>query len=498
MTEPLTLDDVIVNSEFAHRASRPPDFAAESEALEELAQTMTDSPAAILKKLAEIALQLCSADSAGISLLEKTNGKEVFRWNAIAGVLSDRVNGTMPRDASPCGTTIDRNATLLMYLPDRFFPALRAEPPIVEVLLIPFHLDNKPIGTVWIVAHTHTRKFEREDERLVKNLTRFTTAAWQLWMAKQNAEAATIAEHALTTKSAVENEALQDQVNKGRRREEDLQALNTALSADMMQSTADLAAANEGLRRGNEERNKLQEQLHQSQKMERLGSLVGGIAHDFNNLLHVLQGYVTMMRKDLRDAIKLEEWVQAIDESIKEGTSLTQQLLTVARKNKVKFESTDINRLVANMAKWLKRTLPKTITFNVNLDPGIPRIRADATQLNQVLLNLCLNAKDAMSESGNLRLSTTVVTGISLQDRFPSVEEHNYICIAVADTGMGIDEDTRERLFEPFFTTKEQEKGTGLGLSIVYSIVKSHDGFVEVNSEPGQGATFSIYLPVTS
>ena len=129
--------------------------------------------------MVETALSLCRAHTAGISLIDEKNGQEVFRWEAVAGVFRDRIDATMPRNASPCGTTIDRNEPQLMYMAERVFPALTAQPPIVEALLIPFHVGSIPIGTVWIVAHDESRKFDREDERIVKTLAEFASASWQ-------------------------------------------------------------------------------------------------------------------------------------------------------------------------------------------------------------------------------------------------------------------------------------------------------------------------------
>jgi len=178
---PFGLDDVLINSALLDRPSRAPDYEAESAAFMALAHTLADAPRTILQRLVETALQLCRADTAGISLLEEKDGAEVFRWEALAGVWSHRRNATMPRDASPSGTTIERNATQLMYMAERVFPALKSEPPVVEALLIPFQVAGKPIGTVWVVAHDERRKFDQEDERIIKTLAQFASACWQLW-----------------------------------------------------------------------------------------------------------------------------------------------------------------------------------------------------------------------------------------------------------------------------------------------------------------------------
>jgi GAF domain-containing protein len=174
-----TLDEVDIRDELHTRARRSPNYEQEGRAYGELATEMAENPRNLLQKLVEVAVDLCQADTAGVSLLEV----DVFRWEAIAGVFETARGGTMPRNESPCGVCIDRDATQLMHLADRCFPALVAEPRFVEALLIPFHHEVKPIGTVWVVSHSLDRKFDREDERVVRVLSRFASAGWQLWKA---------------------------------------------------------------------------------------------------------------------------------------------------------------------------------------------------------------------------------------------------------------------------------------------------------------------------
>lgn len=181
-----TLEDVDIRAELLARPQRLPDYESEDRAFASLAREMAQNPRNMLQTLVETAVELCRADTAGISLLEG----DVFRWEAVAGVFASYRNGTMPRAASPCGVCIDRDATQLMYLADRHFPALRAEPRFVEALLIPFHVEGKPVGTVWIVAHDDRRKFDRSDERLMRVLSEFASAGWQLWKSREAAEAA--------------------------------------------------------------------------------------------------------------------------------------------------------------------------------------------------------------------------------------------------------------------------------------------------------------------
>ena len=167
----------------------------------------------------------------------------MFRWEALAGVFSDRLNATMPRHASPCGTTIDRNATQLMYMAERVFPALKSEPPVVEALLIPFHVGHKPIGTVWVVAHDERRKFDREDERIIKTLAQFASASWQLWQARAGAEAAAEDKRQQALDLAAANAALQAHIENKTTVEEKLQQLNNELQVRIAESTAKLTKA---------------------------------------------------------------------------------------------------------------------------------------------------------------------------------------------------------------------------------------------------------------
>ena len=184
------LADVIINSELLCRPARLPDYEAENKSLTLLARILADSPGQIWQSLAETALQLCRADSAGISLLEQEDGQEVIRWEAVAGVFSDRRNTTLLRATSPCAATIDQNAPLLMRRVDRAFAALKSQPPIVEILLVPFQVENNPIGTLWIIAHDESRKFDQNDVRILKPLAEFASASWQLGKVRAEAEAA--------------------------------------------------------------------------------------------------------------------------------------------------------------------------------------------------------------------------------------------------------------------------------------------------------------------
>ena len=240
----------------------------------------------------------------------------------------------------------------------------------------------------------------------------------------------------------------------------------------------------------------LEAQLVQAQKLESLGTLAGGIAHDFNNILGIIMGYSGLMDKENPQPEKISKSVDAIQKAAERGTALVNQLLTFARKGESVYERVQVNDVVVEILKLLKEILPKTIEVVSVTDPALPLISADPAQLHQVLMNLCINSRDAMANGGTLKIRTEKLEGDSLVRTFPAALPGKYIVLAVSDTGTGMDEETKKRIFDPFFTTKEVGKGTGLGLALVHSIVANHEGFVDVATQLGMGTTFFIYLPV--
>jgi PAS domain S-box-containing protein len=244
-------------------------------------------------------------------------------------------------------------------------------------------------------------------------------------------------------------------------------------------------------------RQQLEEQLRHTQKLESLGTLASGIAHDFNNILGIILGHAALLDRFRNDPTKFSQSLDAVSSATKRGAALVKQMLTFARKTESLVQPLDLNTLVKEVAKMLYETFPRTITIERTLDPTLPAIIADATQIHQVLLNLSVNARDAMPKGGTLRFSTSVVTAAHLADRFATVTAEKYVALTITDTGMGMDEKTRERIFEPFFTTKGPGRGTGLGLSVVHGVVGAHGGFIDVESQLGKGTTFRIYFPAT-
>jgi len=242
------------------------------------------------------------------------------------------------------------------------------------------------------------------------------------------------------------------------------------------------------------ERRALEDQLRQAQKMESLGTLAGGIAHDFNNLIAVINGFAELLLLKPGDQPTVQKCVREIRRASERASGLVRQILTFSRKADVRFAPIDLNKLCRDLVGLLAATFPRNISFNFALDDKLPPLMADQNQLQQVILNLCVNARDAMPAGGAITLTTTCVEG----DAIPAVlsRDRAYACLAASDTGTGMTPEVRARIFEPFFTTKPSEQGTGLGLAVVYGIVASHEGTIDVESAPGSGSTFKIYLPL--
>jgi PAS domain S-box-containing protein len=244
------------------------------------------------------------------------------------------------------------------------------------------------------------------------------------------------------------------------------------------------------------QRKALEEQLQQSQKMEAIGTLAGGVAHDFNNLLTTILGYSELLLGALEEDSPIRSDVAEIKIAGERAASLTRQLLAFSRKQLVEFKVLDLNAIMAESDKMLRRLVGEDIEFVTLTDSQLGHVKADRGQIEQILMNLVVNARDAMPQGGKL----TIESGnVDLKEKLARehfhIEPGPYVSLAVSDTGTGMDSKTRARIFEPFFTTKEKGQGTGLGLSTVYGIVKQSGGYVWVDSEPWRGASFRIYLP---
>ena len=240
----------------------------------------------------------------------------------------------------------------------------------------------------------------------------------------------------------------------------------------------------------------LRAQLLQAQKMEAIGTLAGGVAHDFNNLLQVVIGYSELIMMDPQISDKLRKNVKSINKVATNGADLVKSLLTFSRKTETKPKPINLNREIVQIKKLLDRTIPKMIEIELDLQEELSLINADSSQIEQVVMNLAVNARDAMPEGGRLILETeNVILDAAYCAVHLDAAPGPHVLLSVSDTGQGMDKKTMERIFEPFFTTKALGKGTGLGLAMVYGLVKQHQGSIICYSEPEVGTTFKIYFP---
>jgi len=242
-----------------------------------------------------------------------------------------------------------------------------------------------------------------------------------------------------------------------------------------------------------------QEQFHRAQKMEAIGQLAGGMAHDFNNLLTAITCFsdLILSRFDVNPEIGSD--VEHIKKAAFRAAKLSRQLLAFTRKQALKLTVLDLNKVVADLSKMLRRVIGEDIDISTDMEPGLKRVKADQSQLEQIIMNLAVNARDAMPTGGKLILRTkNVILGKEDCATFPEAQPGPFVCLGVEDTGQGMDDKTKNHLFEPFFTTKAPRSGTGLGLATVYGIVKQHGGLINVYSEIGQGSAFKIFLPACS
>jgi signal transduction histidine kinase len=277
----------------------------------------------------------------------------------------------------------------------------------------------------------------------------------------------------------------------------ELQELNAQLEKRISERTSELEHSNRMLQHQIEERERTESELRQVQRLDAIGRLAGGLAHDFNNLLAIILG------QNARLLARSENWestrmLESIKAAVERGMSLTSQLLAFARQQPLETKIVNFNTVLASVEKLLRVSFGENIELELQTDPGLGSIAANSSQLEQVVLNLAFNAKDAMPNGGKLTISTSNLQLEKADEKHSVVGSPGpYICVAVTDTGCGMDEETQSRIFEPYFTTKGLGKGTGLGLSTVYGIVKQSGGQILVYSEPGHGTTFNIYWPQT-
>jgi PAS domain S-box-containing protein len=273
----------------------------------------------------------------------------------------------------------------------------------------------------------------------------------------------------------------------------------TSLSASVLRNERGDFQGIVGTSRDITEQLNLEAQLRHAQKMDSIGRLAAGVAHDFNNIITVIQGYSSMLQGKENLIPEFADPLSEISLAAERAASLTRQLLTFSRKQTIQPRSRDLNAVIENITKMLMRLLGEDVALKVDLAQGLPFIHADAGMLEQVIINLAVNARDAMPKGGSICLRTaTVNVDEEYRQHRPQARAGKFVCLSIADTGSGMDAQTLAQIFEPFFTTKEPGKGTGLGLATVYGIVQLHQGWIEVSSIPQQGTIFKIFFPITN
>jgi signal transduction histidine kinase len=442
------LESVLCTEELKRRPSRPPDYQVENQALLALAQELTTSPGSVLQKLVDIALVLCRGHSAGISLLEEDGppgslsaGGNHFRWHAVAGQWAPLVwNTTTPRDDGPCGTVLDRNITLLFSNAHRYYKQFAGvHPLLVEGLLVPFHIDGQAVGTVWVIAHDETRKFDAEDQRLLESLGTFAALAYQARL-----------------------------------------------------SIAAQAKANHHLQAEIVERQRAEEELRKADR--RKSEFLAMLAHELRNPLAPIRNAVEILRRSGGDQQKINPVTEMMQRQVGQMVRLVDDLLDVSRINRgeieLRREPVELASIVHNAVEAVRplcQSLDHELT--VTLPPQPMYVIADPGRLAQVVGNLLNNACKYTEKGGRIRLSVE--------------REGKQALIRVQDTGIGIAAEQLPRVFEMFMqadTSFERSRhGLGVGLTLVKNVVEMHDGTVEARSAGvGQGSEFVVRLPLLS
>jgi signal transduction histidine kinase/ActR/RegA family two-component response regulator len=448
-----TLESVIATAELHRRAARAPDHEALSRSLISLAQAMTRPPRDILQKLVETAMDLCQAHSAGVSLLEDEDGREVFRWHAISGQFAHHLWGTMPREHSPCGTVLDRDAVLLMDHPDRYFsPLLEVAPRIHEALLVPFHVGGgQAVGTLWVLSHDESRRFDAEDVRVITSLGDFAAAAYQS-LSSSDALKATHAELAQT------------------------HAALLASHASLEEQIAEREQAERALREAN------------SRKDEFLAIL----AHELRNPLAPIRNSLEIVREANYTGKTAGQAYKVVERQVSHLVRLVDDLLDASRvtRGKIALQKEPFDLAIV-VARAVESSRPFLDSRNHTLELALPEtalpVEADLVRLEQVLINLLNNAAKYTPAGGHVWLIVEKEAGQAV--------------IRVRDTGIGIPPEMLPKVFDLFtqldHTLARAEGGLGIGLTLVRRLVQMHGGAVEAFSEgTGRGSEIVVRLPL--
>jgi signal transduction histidine kinase len=429
---PVSFAAVDIRAELASRPYRPPHYEAEDRALAVLAAELAENPRNMLQKLVETALVLCRADTAGVSLLEAQDGTEVFRWEALAGVFAAERNNTMPRDASPCGVCIDQNTTELMYLADRCFPALRSDPRFVEALLVPFHYQGRPIGTVWVVTHQFDRKFDREDERVIRTLSAFASAAWQLWQGYDELERRVAERTAALSES---NGALTREIEERKRSEGEQRRLLQCIETSQ-----------------EEERRRIAREMHDQ----------------FGQQLTALRLKLATLKRDCGEQTKLREQIESLQAIGKQLDADIDFLVWELHPTAL-----DDLGLIAALSKYVQNWSKH---FDVHAELHTNGIEKDSLtiEIETVLYRIAQEALNNVAKHAKAGNVDVLLESLSGQ-----------ISLIVEDDGVG---------FEEAQTSSGVDQRLGLvGMRERAALV---GGTFAIESHPGSGSTVGVRIPV--
>jgi signal transduction histidine kinase len=442
-----------------------------------VAQADVDRQLERMKALAQLSLECATLDdpseilARGVRLLLTT-----FHADAVGALLRDGRTGALTAVPWPDTTPP----------PDVVTAASRALPGFVEHLLAqPDGLAHVSPPPDWLVSLAAPGA---DPSRLVLLPLRPSEGQHGVIVLERSAHRASVYRQAIDTRHHPFLHLLAQHLERAIER--------AALTAALRSRTHALERANAELAASMENLGRAQEQLVQARKVEAIGRLAGGVAHDFNNLLTVIITYAELARESLDPESPERTNVASVIDAAQRAASITRQLLALSRRQPQRRESIDLNELTGNMARMFARVIGEQVELRLDLDPRVPTVWADRAQLEQVVLNLVLNGRDAMPAGGRLSISTRPAMRADLAG-LPDVDDATqFVALLFTDTGVGMDDATRAHLFEPFFTTKGLGKGTGLGLAVVHSIVTQTGGHIRVSSQPGHGSCFTVLLPI--
>ena len=455
-----SLDSVLCTEELLSRPRRPPDHEKENSALVVLVGALADSPRTILQTLADKVLEILDADSAGLSLL--TKDEKTFYWAAIAGPWRPHLGGGTPRDFGPCGDVLDRNVPMLFTHWERRYSYLSSAMPLAEEgLLVPFYVNGKAVGTIWTIAHRNDRKFDAEDLRLLESMGRFASAAYR------------------TVQSI---EELRSEIAAREKAETELRKLTDSLEAEVQVRTHELEHRNAELAEA-------RARVAEVARVTSLGVLTASIAHEVNQPIATARNNAASALRFLsRNPPDLEEMREALECVVSDvdraGNVIGGIRKLITKTPAPRDDCFDINEAIREMIVLTRgEALKNGVTVQMQLE-GLPLIQGDRVQLQQVVLNLILNAVEAMSSVDGARRELSISTERRGADE---------VLVAVRDSGPGIDSEHLERVFDSFYTTKPS--GIGLGLSICRSIIDAHGGRLWAAANEPRGAAFQFTLP---